>query len=381
MTGAPIGPANLVTAVRAVLVAAIAAAGLAPPAPRVAAAVVVVGTVAALLDLLDGWLARRTGTASAFGARFDMEVDAALILVLSCAGVAVRRDRPVGAAVGPDALRLRGRRRRCCRGWDGRCRRAGAARSVCVVQIVALLVALAPVVPGPLGLGDGGGRAGRAGVVVRRRRRLAARGAGSQRGGQVRWLDRVDGNLPDAGRCRWRRWSCSTPRSPSTTTGPRPNVQWYGHLSAELAAAVLLLALIVRRGPGQTTPRTPWTLRAVSAIWVALVVGRYFDVMAPALYGRPINLYWDLRHMSAVAAMMTDAVAGPLVAAGALGVGLVLWLLYLVVRRAFAVVIATLGTAPGQRLLPAASLGRAPDLRGADRPRGSPSRRSRWRRR
>ena len=137
---------------------------------------------------------------------------------------------------------------------------------------------------------------------------------------------------------------------------PTPNVQWYGHLSAELAAAVLLLALIARRGPGQTTPRTPWTLRAVSAIWVALVVGRYFDVMAPALYGRPINLYWDLRHMSAVAAMMTDAVAGPLVAAGALGVGLVLWLLYLVVRRAFAVVIATLGTAPGQRLLPAASL-------------------------
>ena len=70
--------------------------------------------------------------------------------------------------------------------------------------------------------------------------------------------------------------------------------------------------------------------------------------------------------MSAVAAMMTDAVAGPLVAAGALGVGLVLWLLYVGVRRAFAVVIATLGTAPGQRLLPAASLGRAPDLRGAD---------------
>jgi hypothetical protein len=137
---------------------------------------------------------------------------------------------------------------------------------------------------------------------------------------------------------------------------PTPNVQWYGHLSAELAAAVLLLAVIVRRGLGQTTPRTSWTLRAVSAMWVALVVGRYFDVMAPALYGRPINLYWDLRHMSAVAAMMTDAVAGPLVAAGALGVGLVLWLLYLGVRRAFAVVIATLGTAPGQRLLPAASI-------------------------
>jgi len=35
------------------------------------------------LDGVDGWAARRGATASAFGARFDMEVDAALLLVLS----------------------------------------------------------------------------------------------------------------------------------------------------------------------------------------------------------------------------------------------------------------------------------------------------------
>lgn len=35
-----------------------------------------------LLDGLDGWLARRYGITSAFGARFDMEVDALLIMVL-----------------------------------------------------------------------------------------------------------------------------------------------------------------------------------------------------------------------------------------------------------------------------------------------------------
>ena len=39
--------------------------------------------MAAILDLADGWVARRTGTATAVGARFDMEVDALLILVLS----------------------------------------------------------------------------------------------------------------------------------------------------------------------------------------------------------------------------------------------------------------------------------------------------------
>ena len=40
-------------------------------------------TVALVLDGVDGRVARRTGTTSAFGARFDMEVDAFLIMVLS----------------------------------------------------------------------------------------------------------------------------------------------------------------------------------------------------------------------------------------------------------------------------------------------------------
>ena len=31
----------------------------------------------------------------------------------------------------------------------------------------------------------------------------------------------------------------------------------------------------------------------LAAAWMALVLGRYVDVMSPALYGRPINLYWD----------------------------------------------------------------------------------------
>lgn len=39
--------------------------------------------VVAALDGVDGWLARRSGMSSAFGARFDMETDAALLLVLS----------------------------------------------------------------------------------------------------------------------------------------------------------------------------------------------------------------------------------------------------------------------------------------------------------
>jgi phosphatidylglycerophosphate synthase len=46
-------------------------------------AVFVIAVLALSLDGLDGWLARRDGVATAFGARFDMEVDAALSCMLS----------------------------------------------------------------------------------------------------------------------------------------------------------------------------------------------------------------------------------------------------------------------------------------------------------
>ncbi len=77
------GPANCVTTVRLMLLAL--ATGLIGEAasPRVAVAAVVLTGIIATLDGLDGWLARRSRMTSAFGARFDMETDALLIMVLS----------------------------------------------------------------------------------------------------------------------------------------------------------------------------------------------------------------------------------------------------------------------------------------------------------
>jgi phosphatidylglycerophosphate synthase len=69
-------PANVITFVRAVLAVTVALVG--PTGPGLTLVV-----VALALDWVDGQVARRTGTASAFGARFDMETDAFLILVLS----------------------------------------------------------------------------------------------------------------------------------------------------------------------------------------------------------------------------------------------------------------------------------------------------------
>ena len=79
-----LGPADLITLSRAVLTCALAA--LVADSFFHAAAVatlVALAIVALVSDAVDGRIARRTRTVSTFGARFDGEVDAFLILVLS----------------------------------------------------------------------------------------------------------------------------------------------------------------------------------------------------------------------------------------------------------------------------------------------------------
>jgi hypothetical protein len=39
---------------------------------------------------------------------------------------------------------------------------------------------------------------------------------------------------------------------------------------------------------------------------LVLLLGRYAEVTAPALYGRPVNLYWDSQHLPKVAAMLAE---------------------------------------------------------------------------
>ena len=73
------GLANAVTSLRLALTL-----GLTLPATSLgssAAAALTIGIL--LLDLLDGWLARVRGDASIFGAHFDMETDAILVLVVT----------------------------------------------------------------------------------------------------------------------------------------------------------------------------------------------------------------------------------------------------------------------------------------------------------
>ena len=79
-----IHPADWVTLTRALLIAGVA--GLVADSfgrPVSVTALVTLSTVALVLDAVDGQVARRTGTATPLGARFDCEVDAFLILLLS----------------------------------------------------------------------------------------------------------------------------------------------------------------------------------------------------------------------------------------------------------------------------------------------------------
>jgi phosphatidylglycerophosphate synthase len=92
-----LGPASLITLGRAVLVGGVAALVVDGLWTGAALVPILVGlaAVALALDAVDGQVARRSGTVSALGARFDMEVDAFLLLALSV---------QVAQLVGPWAL-------------------------------------------------------------------------------------------------------------------------------------------------------------------------------------------------------------------------------------------------------------------------------------
>lgn len=76
-----LGLCNIVTLIRLVIVATLAGALLSSAGPSWA--VFTLAAIALVLDGVDGWLARRQHLASTFGARFDVEVDAAFALVLT----------------------------------------------------------------------------------------------------------------------------------------------------------------------------------------------------------------------------------------------------------------------------------------------------------
>lgn len=144
-----LGPANQVTLVRATLVggvAALAADQLTGHAVPVAV-FVTLAAVALALDAVDGQVARRTNSTSALGARFDMEVDAILILVLSAV---------VAVSLGPWVLAIGAFRYAfVAASWALPWLRAAlphrvSRKTVAAIQGIALAVASSGLLPAPV---------------------------------------------------------------------------------------------------------------------------------------------------------------------------------------------------------------------------------------
>jgi len=144
-----LGPGNLVTLGRAALVCLVTALVGERAGAAMATTAVVAAAAAAVLDGVDGRLARRSGTASAFGARFDMETDALLILGLS---VLVWQHGKAGAWVIACGLMRYGfvAVGRLLPWMAGPLSPTLRGRAVAVGQVVGLCVALAPIVPNEL---------------------------------------------------------------------------------------------------------------------------------------------------------------------------------------------------------------------------------------
>lgn len=148
------GTANTITALRGGMTCLMAgflveAEWLIDPAMAAWVWGVVAGSLLALcLDGFDGYLARRFGTSSDFGARYDMEVDAALILCLSLLTYVLKKAdwwviligvmRYLFVALQCADERLRGRLEPSYR-----------RKSICVLQMLALCIILLPTVEPP----------------------------------------------------------------------------------------------------------------------------------------------------------------------------------------------------------------------------------------
>ena len=101
---------------------------------------------------------------------------------------------------------------------------------------------------------------------------------------------------------------------------PTPWIRPTLEVSVELG--VLLLGIVAYATWRGAVPRG---LRiALAVLLLLLLIGRYAEVTAPALYGRPVNFYWDAQHLPAVGAMLAKVAPWWMIAALVLGLAALL---------------------------------------------------------
>ncbi len=119
---------------------------------------------------------------------------------------------------------------------------------------------------------------------------------------------------------------------------PTPGIVLQARLAPEMVGVWLLLLWLAARQP-VPSGRILWLL---SAAVFGLILGRYADVTAPSLFGRPINVYWDIPQLPRflwVSAMGHPAWLSMAVAAAVIAAS---WLLFVLVRTCLATILHTL---------------------------------------
>jgi phosphatidylglycerophosphate synthase len=143
------GPANQITLARAALMAILAGLVGEQGGAAFGGLAFALAIIAAVLDAVDGPVARATGLASAFGARFDLETDAALLLVL--AALAWQLDKVGPWVLASGLMRYAFVAAATVAPWLGRPLPPSFRRKlVCAVQIGVLVAVLAPVLAPPV---------------------------------------------------------------------------------------------------------------------------------------------------------------------------------------------------------------------------------------
>ena len=138
-----------------------------------------------------------------------------------------------------------------------------------------------------------------------------------------------------------------------TNIWPTLGIRVSSALSVEVALCVVFL-VVLQSWRGGVSQRI---LRWIAVLWVFLVIGRYTDVTVASLYGRDVNLYWDLQHVPNVGAMFAF-VADPGLKIGlAIGVLLVPLVLYALARLALGEVNRLLHSFRIRRALGGAAIG------------------------
>jgi len=161
-------------------------------------------------------------------------------------------------------------------------------------------------------------------------------------------------------RSTWRQWATALVALALLNFGLTFDSLWptlwirpRSDLSIELAAVVLALAIAAARfGP---PPRR--VLAGLAIAFTALALGRYLEVTARELSGRPITLYHDVPHVPRVIAMFAEAAPLWLTLATFAGVTVGLVALYAFARWAWARVDAALAVPTSRRAIAVAAAG------------------------